>query len=55
MKTDAHIKADVTDELAWDPAVNATGVGVAVREGVVTLTGRQIPFIFSESFKESQS
>lgn len=39
MKTDAHIKADVTDELAWDPAVNATGVGVAVREGVVTLTG----------------
>ncbi|MDP2452327.1 MAG: BON domain-containing protein [Polaromonas sp.] len=39
MKTDAHIKADVTDELAWDPAVNATGIGVAVREGVVTLTG----------------
>jgi osmotically-inducible protein OsmY len=39
MKTDAHIKADVIDELAWDPAVNATGVGVAVREGVVTLTG----------------
>lgn len=39
MKTDAHIKADVTDELAWDPAVNATGIGVAVRDGVVTLTG----------------
>jgi osmotically-inducible protein OsmY len=39
MKTDAHIKADVIDELAWDPAVNATGIGVAVREGVVTLTG----------------
>ncbi|HQS01094.1 MULTISPECIES: BON domain-containing protein [unclassified Polaromonas] len=39
MKTDAHIKADVVDELAWDPAVNATGIGVAVREGVVTLTG----------------
>ena len=39
MKTDAHIKADVTEELAWDPAVNATGIGVAVRDGVVTLTG----------------
>ncbi|MES2242809.1 MAG: BON domain-containing protein [Pseudomonadota bacterium] len=39
MKTDAHIKADVIDELAWDPAVNATGIGVAVRDGVVTLTG----------------
>lgn len=39
MKTDAHLKADVIDELAWDPAVNATGVGVVVRDGVVTLTG----------------
>lgn len=39
MKTDAHIKADVTEELAWDPAVNATGIGVAVQDGVVTLTG----------------
>lgn len=39
MKTDAHLKADVTEELAWDPAVNATGVGVAVKDGVVTLTG----------------
>jgi len=39
MKTDAHLKADVTEELAWDPAVNATGIGVAVKDGVVTLTG----------------
>lgn len=39
MKTDAHLKADVTEELAWDPAVNATGIGVAVKAGVVTLTG----------------
>lgn len=39
MKTDAHLKADVTEELAWDPAVNATGIGVAVTDGVVTLTG----------------
>lgn len=39
MKTDAHLKADVTEELAWDPAVNATGIGVAVADGVVTLTG----------------
>ena len=40
MKTDAQLKADVTDELAWDPAVNATNIGVAVNEGVVTLTGQ---------------
>jgi osmotically-inducible protein OsmY len=39
MKTDAALKKDVVDELAWDPAVNANAVGVAVKEGVVTLTG----------------
>lgn len=39
MKTDAQLKADVTDELAWDPAINATNVGIMVGEGVVTLTG----------------
>lgn len=39
MKTDTQLKADVTDELAWDPAINAAGIGVMVKEGVVTLTG----------------
>ncbi len=39
MKTDADLKSDVTAELAWDPAVKATAVGVAVKDGVVTLTG----------------
>lgn len=39
VKTDAQLRTDVTDELAWDPAVNASNVGVIVREGVVTLTG----------------
>ncbi|BEP55539.1 BON domain-containing protein [Variovorax sp. V118] len=39
MKTDAQLKTDVTHELEWDPSVNATNVGVAVKSGVVTLTG----------------
>jgi osmotically-inducible protein OsmY len=39
VKTDAELKADVTDELAWDPAINATNVGVMVKDGVVTLAG----------------
>jgi osmotically-inducible protein OsmY len=39
MKTDAQLKADVTDELAWDAAINATHIGVAVKDGVVTLSG----------------
>ena len=39
MKTDIQLKADITAELAWDPAVNATGIGVIVKDGVATLTG----------------
>lgn len=39
MKTDAQLKADVTDELAWDPSLDAANIGVMVSEGVVTLTG----------------
>ncbi|MEO8387170.1 BON domain-containing protein [Polaromonas sp.] len=39
MKTDMQLKADVTAELAWEPAVNAAGIGVLVNDGVVTLTG----------------
>jgi osmotically-inducible protein OsmY len=39
MKTDAQLKADVTRELEWDPSINAAHVGVAAKDGVVTLTG----------------
>lgn len=39
MRTDADLKRDVTAELAWDPAVDSTAIGVAVKDGIVTLTG----------------
>ena len=39
MKTDAEIKEDVLDELAWQPNVNETEIGVIVDKGVVTLNG----------------
>jgi osmotically-inducible protein OsmY len=39
MKTDAQLKKDVQSELEWDASVNATQVGVAVKDGVVTLSG----------------
>ena len=39
MKTDWDLKRDVVAELGWDPAVNAAAIGVAVQDGVVTLTG----------------
>ena len=39
MKTDALIQQDGMDELKWEPALNATEIGVAVHNGVVTLSG----------------
>lgn len=39
IKSDAQIKADVLNELKWDPRVDETEVGVQVRNGIVTLTG----------------
>jgi osmotically-inducible protein OsmY len=39
MKSDMELKADVAAELAWDPAINATNIGVMVKNGVVTLAG----------------
>jgi osmotically-inducible protein OsmY len=39
MKTDAVLKKDVVDELNWDPAVVSTAIGVAVKDGVVTVSG----------------
>ena len=39
MRLDADIKRDVEDELSSDPDIDATEIGVAVRSGVVTLTG----------------
>jgi osmotically-inducible protein OsmY len=39
MKADSDIKRDVEAELRWDPDINPTDIGVAVKDGVVTLTG----------------
>jgi osmotically-inducible protein OsmY len=39
MKTDAQIQKDVIDQIKWEPALNASGIGVAVKNGVVTLSG----------------
>jgi osmotically-inducible protein OsmY len=39
VRPDSDIKRDVEDELRWDPDVDPTDVGVAVKDGVVTLSG----------------
>jgi osmotically-inducible protein OsmY len=47
MRIDSDIKRDVENELQWDPDIDATDIGVAVKSGVVTLTG----FVHSYSHK----
>jgi osmotically-inducible protein OsmY len=39
MRPDADIKRDVEQELKWDPDIDATDIAVAVKDGVVSLTG----------------
>jgi osmotically-inducible protein OsmY len=39
MQSDADIKRDVEDELLWDPDIDSTDIAVAVKNGVVTLSG----------------
>jgi osmotically-inducible protein OsmY len=39
MKKAEELRQDVVDELAWDTALDAPGIGVAVHDGAVTLTG----------------
>lgn len=39
-KTDVQLQRDVIDELRWDPSVGANEIGVAVKSGVVTLSGQ---------------
>lgn len=53
MKTDSQLKTNVIDELAWDPAINATGIGVMVTDGVVTLTGHLNSFAEKEAVERA--
>lgn len=39
MRTDMELQKDVVAELKWEPRLREDEIGVAVRDGVVTLTG----------------
>lgn len=39
MKSDLQLQKDVQDELRWEPSVREAEIGVAVKDGVITLTG----------------
>ncbi|MEO5905185.1 MAG: BON domain-containing protein [Saprospiraceae bacterium] len=40
MKSDSQIQKDVMDELKWAPYINETAIGVSVKDGIVTLSGK---------------
>jgi hypothetical protein len=44
-RTDREIQADVLAELRWDNSIPGTEIGVAVKDGVVTLTGTVDTFL----------
>lgn len=46
MKSDAAVRQDVLEELSWDPRLLEKEIGIAVKDGVVTLSG------FVRSFAE---
>jgi osmotically-inducible protein OsmY len=39
MKTDSDLQRDVSLELKWEPSVDASHIGVAVADGIITLSG----------------
>ncbi len=39
MKTDLEIQRDVMEELLWSPLLKSSEIGVAVKNGIVTLSG----------------
>ena len=40
MKTDVQIQKDVMEEIRWEPFLHAAEIGVAVKNGIVTLSGQ---------------
>ena len=40
MKSDIQIQKDVMDQLKWEPFLNSSEIGVAVKNGIVTLSGQ---------------
>ena len=40
MKSDNEIQKDIMAQLKWEPFLNACQIGVAVKNGIVTLSGQ---------------
>ncbi len=53
MKSDAQLKSDVAAELAWDASIDPTQVGVAVDQGVVTLSGQVGSYLHKHAIEKA--
>jgi hypothetical protein len=51
MKSDKDLQHDVMEDLRWDPSIDASKMGVAASDGVVTLTGA-VPSYFQKQAAE---
>ena len=40
MNTESELQREILEELKWEPSLNAAHIGVAVNDGIVTLSGR---------------
>jgi len=39
MRTDTELQRGVMEALAWEPSIDAAGIGVSVESGIVMLSG----------------
>jgi len=53
MKTDTQIQQDVIAEIKWEPYLNASEIGVAVKNGIVTLSGHVDSFLKKRSAEKA--
>jgi osmotically-inducible protein OsmY len=53
MKSDNQIQQDVMDQLKWEPFLKASEIGVAVRNGIVTLSGQVDSYYKKRSAEEA--
>jgi osmotically-inducible protein OsmY len=53
MMDDRSIQKQVLEELDWEPSIDASEVGVTVRDGVVTLTGGVGSFLHKQNAEEA--
>lgn len=51
--SDSSLRQDIFDELEYEPSIDAANVGVAVKDGIVTLTGNVASFAQRMSLRDA--